>query len=785
MAPRKLAFISPPSVFDQLPFDRSLATSLWSSASPQKFASFLDNCWEFNSLKKLHARIFVLGLGGEIFLGTKLVSSYAKFRTLSESRWVFRGIVNDNLSLWNSVIVGYFRANQFQEVLGGYLALRRRRIGLNSPAVTFSLKSCVGLESLGFGRGVHCDAFKFGLEGDPFVGSALIGLYSKLGAIEDAAKSFDEISERDTVAYTSMITAFSQCGGRLSCKAFHVFGYMQRNQVDPSRVTLVSLLQAAASLGELNAGQAIHGFALRRRIGCSDEVFETALMDMYIRCGGLKMASRVFRPKKVRTVGSWNALITGYLQIGQPVEALQHFICMICEKVVPDLISLANALLACADLVCMKEGKSIHGYIFRAGMELDTVASTALLGLYCKCGGLGQARQIYNQIDNKDVITHNVMMGGYVRDGLAREAIEMYSHMIRTGQRPNSASLLTVLSALSDHKDVKTCLPLHGRLIRSNLESNTEIANHLISTYARCSFLHYARRVFNRIARVDLVSLTSMMTGYVLAGHADEAVSLLKDMQQEILEHDSVALTTVLQAFSQLGCLSSVKEVHCRLYRSRGEADLPFVNSLITTYAKCGRADLAGLLFHSTSSQCLTTWNAMIAAHGMHGNPEEAMKLYNEMKVKGIRPDGATFTSILTACSHSGLVQEGLCVFKSMYEEHGLHPQEEHYSCLVDLLCRSGKLAEACEVLRSIPLLDESSSAKGSLLAACRVYADQKRGEAIGRELLDSESGKPSLYTAISNLYAQGERWEEAGRLRSVGKDRCERTPGYSLIEVQ
>lgn len=787
MGTRRLAFGLPLRIFNQFASSRSLATSPWrpSCSTPERFAAFLDNCWELDSLRKLHARILVLGLGRDVFLGTKLVNSYARFRSLRESRWVFSRIVNDNLSLWNSILVGYFRADQFEEVLEGYLVLRRRRIGLSSSAVTFSLKSCVGLGCLGFGRGVHADAFKFGFEGDPFVGSALIGLYSKVGAIEDAAKSFDEISERDAVAYTSMISAFSQYGDRLACKAFRVFLDMQMNKVEPTRVTLVSLLQAAASLGELNAGQAIHGFALRTRIGCSDEVFETALMDMYIRCGGLTMASRIFGPTKTRTVGSWNALITGYLQTGQPLGALQLFISMMREDVGPDLVSLANALLACANLVRLKEGKSIHGYIFRAGMVLDVVASTALFDLYCQCGKLEQAREVYNRIEKKDVITYNVMMGGCVQNGFAKEAIEIYAHMIGTEQRPNSASLLTVLSALSDLEDVRTCLALHGCLIKSSFESNTEIANQLINTYASCGFPHYARRIFNMMSCIDLVSWTSVMMGYVLAGYANEAIALFRDMRQERLHLDSITLTTLLQAFSQLGCLNSVKEVHCYLYRSLSKVDLPLVNSLITTYARCGRVDSASLLFRSTGSRCPTTWNAMIAAYGMHGDPEEALKLYSEMEAEGLRPDGATFTSILTACSHSGSVEVGLHVFKSMYKEHSFEPQEEHYNCLVDLLSRGGRLAEAYEVLKSIPLA-ESSSAQGSLLAACRVYGDQKRGEAVGRDLLDSGSEKSSVYTSISNLYAEGGRWEEVARLRSIVKDRGVRgTPGYSLIEVQ
>ncbi|KAB2613799.1 pentatricopeptide repeat-containing protein [Pyrus ussuriensis x Pyrus communis] len=158
----------------------------------ENLASFLDNCSDAFSLRKLHARIFPHGLGNNIFLGCKLLNCNAKFDLLSDSRWLFDRIVNGNLSLWNAILVGYFRAGQFDEVLWRYVDLRRWNIGLDRGAITFGLKSCIELGDLGFGRGIHWGALKSGFSSNGFVGSSLIGLHTRCGFIDDASKVFDE-----------------------------------------------------------------------------------------------------------------------------------------------------------------------------------------------------------------------------------------------------------------------------------------------------------------------------------------------------------------------------------------------------------------------------------------------------------------------------------------------------------------------------------------------------------------------------------------------------------------
>ncbi|GKU97325.1 hypothetical protein SLEP1_g10487 [Rubroshorea leprosula] len=750
----------------------------------EKFASYLENCTDVVSLKKLHAFIFTYGLGDSIFLGSKLLNCYARFGLLAESRWVCDRIIKNNLSIWNSILVGYHRGGLYSEVLRRYSDVKQQNLGLDSSAVTFCLKSCIELGSFEFGKRVHSDALKFGLSTDGFVGSSLIGLYSKFGDIEGAAKVFDEIPERDIVVYTSMINGYAQAGDHHAYQAFDVARLMQKEQICPNRVTLVSLVQAAAELEALREGRSIHGYAFRRDMGGLDEILGTSLIDMYIKCNDPRKAACIFHQMKVRRIGSWNAMITGHLQMGQPLEALQLFHEMVEENIAPDLIALANGILCCADLRCLHEGKSIHGQIIRLGHQLDLVSATALVDMYSKFSNLIQARKLFDGMESRDAISYSVMMAGYLRSNFASEAIGIFMEMVGSAIRPKLCCILSLLAALSDLKDTRQGRCAHGYILRNGFHMNIEITNKLVYMYAKNCCVLYARQVFDRIRYKDLFSWTSIMMGYVDNEDADEAINLFRIMKRENLDHDSVTLVSLVQAFAQLGCLNLVKEVHCHLYRVPMEKEALVINSLITTYARLGKLNLSQYLFEQNFHRCLTSWNSIIAACGMHGNCIDALKLFNQMKEENIKPDEMTFTSIFSACSHSGLVKEGLQIFKSMTEEYSIIPGEEHYSCIIDLLSRAGRVEEAYDLVKLLPE-KASASALGALLAACRVHGKTEMGEVIGQHLLQLSPEKSSVYRSVANIFADGGKWDDVARIRELAKKRgLKKTPGISLIEL-
>ncbi|RWR76919.1 pentatricopeptide repeat-containing-like protein [Cinnamomum micranthum f. kanehirae] len=724
------------------------------SSITDRFLSLLRTCPNTRSLRKIHALLCTCGFDNNILLGCKLLNCYASFSSLADAKWVFDKIINRNLSLWNSAIIAYFRAGYFCEVLRLYSTLKERGIGVDSLAINFALKSCIELQSVEFGRAIHGDCVKLMLNVERFVGSSLVGLYSKCGVcIEDAQRVFDEMTDRDVVAYTAMVTGYSQLSDYRAKEAFGIAREMQKEGVDPNRVTLVSLLQAASQLEALLEGKSIHAHAIRRGCDHNDEILETSLIDMYMKCDAPHMAESVFDRKVNRTVASWNVMIAGLVRSGQAAEALELFCLMKCDDDIrPDSVLLANALLGCSVLKWIHLGASIHGCGIRAGVHLDVVATTTLIDMYAKCNRINEARELFNEMEAKDVISFNVMISGYLQSGLVDEAFEIFGGLVEAGIRPNPVTMLSMLS--------------------------------ILNMYVKCSKIDNAKEVFNRIINKDLVSWTSIMMGYVHHGLADETLAIFYLMRGAGEEPDSVTLLCLLQAFSHLGCLKQTREVHGYVNRNHMERDAVVINSLVITYAKCGRLDMAEVLFSNTIGRGLTSWNTMIASYGMHGNCTEALSLFHQMIAEKVEPDELTFTSLLSACSHAGLVEEGRHVFHSMTAEHFITPCEEHYACMVDLLGRAGCLKEAYDVVKFLPL-EGNASAWSALLAACRVHGNTQLGEIVGSKLLDMETASTGAYTLLSSIYAEAGKWSEVEKIQGMVKQKgLRKTPGYSLIEL-
>ncbi|KAK9118829.1 hypothetical protein Scep_016922 [Stephania cephalantha] len=748
----------------------------------QTLVSFLDTCSNFVSLRKIHAFVIVVGLQNHIFLSSKLLSRYAHYGCLAESRRVFNRIINRNLSLWNSILVGYFRTHHYIEVLSLFSKLKQLNIGIDSLTLTVVLKSCAENGVVEFGRGVHVNAVKLGLHIDRYVGSSLIGFYSKCGDIGDARKVFDEMSDRDIVTHTAMITAYAQVDDFCAYDAFKIVMDLQKASLDPNRVTLVSLLQVASKLRLRKEGRFIHGYAIRRGMDCFDEILETSLMNVYIKTGSMNEAESIFRRMHTKNNASWNALISGYIQNGQPCSALDVFYRLVMKNRMPDLISLANGLLGCADLKLLRQGKSIHGHVIRSGIDMDLIATTALIDMYSKCNCVAQAEELFDGVESRDVILFNVLIAAYLENGLAEKAMKTFDRMVKSGVTPNLATMFNVLSAYADLKDIKSGMGIHGYIVRRRLEHNTEIANHILYMYAKCGRIDLAREVFNRVTSRDLVSWTSMMMGCVNYGHADEALALFCMMQKDGMQPDSVTLVTLLKSFSQLGSLKLAMEIHGHAYRIQLDIDIPLIDALATTYAKCGRLDIARVLFECTSQRDLKSWNTVIAAHALHGNCEEALEFFGRMCRDGVEPDESTFTSLLSACSHAGLVEEGLRLFHSMTADYSISPCEKHYSCMVDLLGRAGRLKEAYDLLICFPL-SRSTSALTALLSACRLYKNLELGELVGRKLMDIVPECSSTYALLSNIYAEAGKWTEMSNLRThlIYYD-LKKLPGHSML---
>lgn len=284
----------------------------------------------------------------------------------------------------------------------------------------------------------------------------------------------------------------------------------------------------------------------------------------------------------------------------------------------------------------------------------------------------------------------------------------------------------------------------------------------------------------------DPVACNSMIAGLSRAGLVDETLDMFRTLQWEFGGSDGMAYPSVLGVCGRGGDLRSGMQVHGRLVR--GDVlgyDVAVGNALVDMYAKCGRVDDSFKVFSRMGGRNVVTWSAMISCYGANGKGEEALGLYNEMVEQGLRPNCVTFTSVLSGCSHSGLVDEGHAVFDSMTRVYRLEPSIEHYACMVDLLGRAGSIGEALGLIKGMPV-EPAASVWGALLGACAVHGNVEVAEIAAASLFELEPENASNYVALCGVYEMVGMWGAVANLRARMREKdMVKTPGCSWIDMR
>jgi pentatricopeptide repeat protein len=745
---------------------------------------FLQVCTNVSSLKQLHTHIHMSGLEHNLFIGTKLVSLYAMLGCLSDARLLFNRlfVFERTAFLWNVMIKGYVYNGLCGEALALYNKMQHVDILPDNFTFSVLLKACASLSAFQEGKGIHYRLIVIGLELDAFVGSALVDMYAKCGSIEDARQVFDKMSSRDTVSWNSMIAGYAHNG--LLEEALGLCCQMRLEGAEPDRVTVVSVLSVCANLRALDHGEEIHGYAIKSGLELHVSV-GNVLIDMYAKCGSVAAACNVFDKIYERDEVSWNTMILGYVQKGHVNEGLKLFNQMQFGNMKPNSVTMVSMLPAFADIGVLEQGKCIHSYIVKNGLEMDVSVGTALVDMYAKCGGIKIASLVFEKTTEKDVVSWNAMISGHILNGCADEALEIFHQMQMADVKPDSATLVSVLSACGRLRALHQGKWIHAYIIRSGLELDVSIGNSLVAMYAKCGHVDIAQQLFDVLSQRDLVTWNAIIAGHVQNGHAKEALELFHQMQLVDMKPNSVTMLSVLPACADLASLQQGNWIHNLIIRSGLEADVSVVTALVDMYAKCGNIDAAGQLFDRMTKQDVISWSTMIAGYGMHGLYKDALRLFGQMQQAGMKPDHITFIGVLSACTHAGLVDEGWRYFNCMSGDFSLTPRVEHYACMVDLLGRAGRLDEAENIIKHMPI-EPDSEVWGTLLAACKAHCNVELAERVSKNLLELEPENAGIYVLLANIYAVAGRWENVRKVRAMLKDnRLKKNPGCSWIEIK
>ncbi|PIA58838.1 hypothetical protein AQUCO_00500640v1 [Aquilegia coerulea] len=514
------------------------------------------------------------------------------------------------------------------------------------------------------------------------------------------------------------------------------------------------------------------------------------LIASYARLGDIVSARQVFDeiPEPKRGIPTWNAMIIAYSKVGSSNQVLNLYRSLLLGNGngiggKPDSTTFTITIKACANLMDLRTGEEVGRNAVEFGYKDDVFVGSSLVNLYAKCGKMEKAMKVFDDMPKRDLVTWTTMVSGYAQTGKSFEAIEIYREMQRGNVKGDEIVMVSLIQSCSNIGDVKLGQSVHGYMIRREVVMDVVTETSLVDMYAKNGLLKLALCVFDRMSYRNVVSWSALISGFAQNGFAWDAFRLFVEMQKCRFKPDHMSLVSVLVACSHVGFSKFGKSIHGYIVRSL-EFDQILGTAVIDMYSKCGSLLSARVLFDGVNLRDLISWNAMIAIYGIHGYGKEALLLFLQMKQSGLKPDHATFASLLSALSHSGLVEEGLYWFDLMSKEFSIHPSEKHYACMIDLLARAGRVEEAYKMIDSMDV-EPGVTIWVALLAGCSNHGKLDLGLRVAKKVLDLRPDDPGIYTLVSNVCAAAKNWDEVATVRKVmKKSGLKKVPGYSVVEV-
>ncbi|KAD5960406.1 hypothetical protein R6Q59_013531 [Mikania micrantha] len=760
----------------------------------QSYAIILQNCRKLHNLQlglQVHGHMIVTGVELCEFLGSQLLEFYCKVGGIKETRKLFDEMPERNVFSWTSLIGLYCELGEYEETISLFYMMIQEGVRPDHFVFPKVYKACAHLKDYKAGKDVYDYMTSIGFEGNNSVKRAFLDMFIKCGRMDIARRLFEQMDSVDVIMWNMMVSGY--VSKRDFKRALRYVDQMRLNGVMPDRVTYNAILTGFAQVGQFK--EAAKYFNEMGRFG-------------------------ELEPNIV----SWTALITGNLQNGNHNQALKIFRELVTRGVKPNATTISAVISACTNMSLERYGKEIHGYCIKTE-ELDSnlFVNNALINFYSKSQNVNDgANFFFNKIQQKDlvswnsilaacaikgsrddaikflhemesqgvtpdIITWNGLISGFTQSGDGKTALEFFAKMCQLGVLPNPTTISGVLTACVQSKSLKLGKEIHNYTIRNQIEMATGVGSALIAMYSGCDDLEASYAVFNALSTKDVVVWNSLIAASSKNGFGVGALDLIREMVLNNVQPDSVTMILVLSVCSKLAALRQGREIHQYIIRHGIDTSNFVCNALIDMYGRCGAIFKSRHVFDLSVGQRrdVVSWNVMIAAYGMHGFGAEALKLFEHMTVhERIRPNHVTFTNLLSACSHSGLISEGQDLFKIMKQEYGLEPDMEQYACMVDLMARSGQLSETLEFIEQMPF-EPNAVIWGSLLGACRIHLNLEMAEHAARFLFELEPESSGNYILLANIYSTLGRWEDAARVRCLMKDRgVTKSPGCCWIEV-
>ncbi|XP_038892450.1 pentatricopeptide repeat-containing protein At3g49170, chloroplastic [Benincasa hispida] len=663
--------------------------------------------------------------------------------------------------------------------------------GSHPDLQTYSLflKRCIRTRSFDLGRLVHEKLTQSNLHLDSVTLNSLISLYSKSGQWEKATSIFRHMgSSRDLISWSAMVSCFAN--NNMGFHALLTFLDIIENGYYPNEYCFAAAIRACSSAEFSKVGDCIFGFIIKTGYFASDVCVGCGLIDMFVKGhGDLVSAFKVFEKMPERNAVTWTLMITRFMQFGYAGEAIDLFLNMILSGYEPDRFTLSGVISACAKLELLLVGQQLHSQAIKHGLTLDRCVGCCLINMYAKCsvdGTMCAARKVFDQILDHNVFSWTAMITGYVqKGGYDEEALDLFRGMILTHVLPNHFTFSSTLKACANLAALPIGEQVFTHAVKLGFSSVNCVANSLISMYARCGRIDDARKAFDILFEKNLISYNTVIDAYAKNLNSEEAFELFNEIEDQGMGASAFTFASLLSGAASIGTIGKGEQIHAQVIKLGLKSNQSVCNALISMYSRCGNIESAFQVFEDMEDRNVISWTSIITGSAKHGFATQALELFHRMLEEGIRPNEVTYISVLSACSHVGLVNEGWKHFKSMYTEHGVVPRMEHYACMADILGRSGSLSEAIEFINSMPYKADALVWR-TFLGACRVHGNLELGKHAAKMIIEQEPHDPAAYILLSNLYASTSQWDEVANIRKAMKEKnLIKEAGYSWVEVE
>ncbi|PHT53960.1 Pentatricopeptide repeat-containing protein, mitochondrial [Capsicum baccatum] len=541
-----------------------------------------------------------------------------------------------------------------------------------------------------------------------------------------------------------------------------------------SQQNLISQLQACNKISEITQFHALMiktgkdqiPFALSKLLACSIQYTQ--------------YTSSIFKCIQNPNLYMYNTMLRSYSISNDPTKGIVFFNYMRGQQnVILDQFSFVSVLRSCIRLSESRTGLAVHSVVLRYGFDLFLDLRNTLLNFYCVCVGMSCARQLFDEFPKRDLVSWNTLMGGHLCAGNCFGVLDMFVELRRDGICATVTTMLSVLSAIGELKVVLVGESMHCYCIKIGFCYSLKVLTALISMYGKIGYISLGRTLFDEAYPKDVVLWNCLIDGYAKNGLLEEALFLLREMKVQSLKPNSSTLAGLLSFCASSGALNMGEYIQDFVEDQKLALDPVHGTVLIDMYAKCGLLVKAVNVFDNMETKDVKCWTAMIMGYGVHGKAKDAIALFHRMEDEGFRPNEVTFLAVFSACSHGGLVAEGISYFRRMVLEYGLTPKIEHYGCLIDILGRAGLLETARELIKGLPI-EGDASAWRTLLAACRVHGSVELGEQVKKELEQRFGEHPADSLLLNGTYAIAGILPEEGDTLEVKEGILEKEVGSS-----